>query len=165
MHTSCPYSFHLYLALAEAVHGAPLLKTPRQRYVADDLCGHLARMCRLDNDHGSMKRDLAEGNLNCVNFPEFQGVDQDEVSSARFHQDTETAQSAGQADDGREREPRVRLMMLADWERQGLKRATQELANLPETDAKLMSLLKVFVDVTDLFGQVYIVKDLASRKI
>ena len=76
VHTSCPYSFALYLALAGAgahTRGAPLLRTARQSYVVEDLCGHLARMCRLYNDYGSLRRDRAEGNLNCVNFPRAPG--------------------------------------------------------------------------------------------
>ena len=40
----------------------------------------------------------------------------------------------------------------------------EQLENFPEIEARLMAALKVFVDVTDLFGQVYVVKDLASAK-
>lgn len=176
VHTSCPYSFTLYLALVSAAHGnaEPLLRSSRQRYVAEDLCGHLARMCRLYNDHGSLQRDLAEGNLNCVNFPDFQEGETDdddddggqtvvaagsEVSGAEGGGEDKS----GGASDNQER-LKKRLMRLAQWERKGLERAMEELERCSGADANLRGALKVFVDVTDLFGQVYTVKDLASRK-
>ena len=171
IHTSCPYSFALYLALASAAHGAPLLRTSEQYYIAEDLCGHLARMCRLYNDYGSLKRDLAEGNLNSINFLEFQDTNEEgedeqeeEVESAESSvADTAQGSGAGSGSLSEERLKRL-LMALAEWERKGLEKAMEELGRCLQTDARLMGALKVFVDVTDLFGQVYVVKDLASRK-
>lgn len=165
VHTSCPYSFTLYLALASATHGVPPLRTSTQRYIAEDLRGHLARMCRLYNDYGSLERDLAEGNLNSVNFPDFQEGDDDELESADSlvanTVEGDEANSGGMAEEERLKR---RLLALAEWERKGLERAVEELERCPQTDVRLMGALKVFVDVTDLFGQVYVVKDLASRK-
>lgn len=174
VHTSCPYSFTLYLALVSAAHGnsEPLMRSSRQRYVAEDLCGHLARMCRLYNDHGSLERDLAEGNLNCVNFPDFQEGETDDddggqtvVAAGSDVSGTEGGgrDKSGGASDNQER-LKKRLMQLAQWERKGLERAMEELDRCSGADANLRGALKVFVDVTDLFGQVYTVKDLASRK-
>ena len=159
VHTSCPYSFVLYLALNSAAYGgASLLQSTMQQYVAEDLCGHLARMCRLYNDCGSLKRDLAEGNLNCVNFPDFRDGDSDDNND----DDAEVKAEGGLVEEEKLKE---RLMALADWERKGLESAMEDLERCPETDERLMRALKVFVDVTDLFGQVYVVKDIASSKV
>lgn len=173
VHTSCPYSFTLYLALVSASpgHSGPLLRSSRQRFVAADLCGHLARMCRLYNDHGSLERDLAEGNLNCANFPDFQEgeTDDDDCGQTVVSTDSEVSgtMEGGSAKSGasndQERMKR-RLMQLAQWERKGLERAMEELDRCSGADANLRGALRVFVDVTDLFGQVYTVKDLASRR-
>ena len=143
-HTSAPYSLALYLALL--AHGRPssLLQTPKQRYVVEDLAGCLARMCRLYNDWGSVSRDRAEGNLNCVDFAELQ--------------DPATGR------DEKEEVVKERVMGLAEWERKGVERAMEELER-EDFDKKLLDGLRVFIDVTDLFGQVYVVKDLASRKV
>ncbi|KAL8823522.1 MAG: hypothetical protein Q9191_005775 [Dirinaria sp. TL-2023a] len=168
VHTSCPYSFALYLALASAGGSPPLLRTLRQRYVAEDLCGNLARMCRLYNDLGSLKRDIAEGNLNCVNFSEFhQAANEDwspvtassEVAGAT-NENSSGSRSIVEGDRMKEQ-----LMELADWERKGIERAMQQLERDPDIDTRLIGALNVFVTVTDLFGQVYVVKDLASRKL
>ena len=91
-HTSCPYSFVFYECLvsytlqsqkkafiptsstssSSEASCSPILSTSvRQQYLAQDLCRHLATMCRQNNDHGSVLRDQQEGNLNSVDFPEF----------------------------------------------------------------------------------------------
>ena len=44
-----------------------------QKYLAQVLVRHLAAMCRMYNDYGSIARDRAEQNDNSVNFPEFHG--------------------------------------------------------------------------------------------
>lgn len=139
LHTSAPYSFALYVALADAARATPLLHTSRQQYVAADICGHLSRLCRLYNDVGSMSRDAAEGNVNCVTF-----------AAAAEGGDAETLKQ--------------RVLGLAEWERAGLERGMAELEGMEETDASAMKTLGVFVRVTDLFGQVYLLRDLASRK-
>lgn len=158
IHTSCHYSFVLYFALVSAVHGgSPLLRTTSQQYVAADVCEHLAKMCRLYNDCGSLKRDLAEGNLNCVNFPGFRD---EEIEDNNDQDDKEKVES-----DVQEKKLKARLMALADWERKGLDSAMGELERNPRTDDRLMGAMKIFVDVTDVFGQVYMVKDLASGKV
>lgn len=163
VHTSCPYSFELYLGLASAMYGAPLLESFGQLYIAQDLCGHLARMCRLYNDLGSLKRDIAEGNLNCVNFPElWHGP-----GSLKAPDPVEESIGEDKSDNVMNdyERPKQMLMELAGWERKGLERAFEGLSRVPETPKRLMSAVKVFVDVTDLFGQIYVVKDLASKKI
>ncbi|BCR85060.1 uncharacterized protein ACHE_20518A [Aspergillus chevalieri] len=44
-HTSCPYSSH-FLSCLIANPGEPAFKEARQRYLAEDMCRHLATMCR-----------------------------------------------------------------------------------------------------------------------
>lgn len=143
-HTSAPYSMALYLALLARGGTPSLLRTPKQHYVVEDLAGCLARMCRLYNDWGSVDRDRGEGNLNCVDFAELR----------------DTAMSGYEDVDA----VKERVMALADWERKGVERAMEELER-EGADKTLVNGLRVFVDVTDLFGQVYVVKDLASRKV
>ena len=186
IHTPCSYSFTLYISLLGAAYDAPPLKvTGMQRYVMDDLCGCLARMCRLYNDLGSLERDFDEGNLNCGNFPEIwdaadaldkegeavesrkrNGKESGEGDGveAMLEEDGSGAQMEKKEAKGKER-LRGPLMMLASWERSGLEKAMGELEKgESRTDPRLMEALKVFVEVTDLFGQVYVVRDLASRK-
>lgn len=45
--------------------------TVEQKHYAADFSARLAAMSRLYNDYGSISRDQAEANVNCVNFPEF----------------------------------------------------------------------------------------------
>ena len=54
--------------------GPPLLRTSSQSHVAEDLCGHFGEdVLAFTTTTGVPKRDLAEGNLNCVIFPRVPG--------------------------------------------------------------------------------------------
>ncbi|KAK3945231.1 terpene cyclase [Diplogelasinospora grovesii] len=72
-HTSCPYSFAFVSSLlsASVAGGADCFPSAREKYLAEAACRHLATMCRMYNDYGSLARDRAERNLNSINFPEF----------------------------------------------------------------------------------------------
>jgi hypothetical protein len=72
-HISCPYVFALVACLMSSMlaGGRDVFETPEQKYSAADVCRHLATMCRMHNDYGSVRQDELEGNLNSVNFPEF----------------------------------------------------------------------------------------------
>lgn len=130
-HTSCPMSFVYYNCLV----GSSLLETSSATsYVAEDLCRHLATMCRIYNDYGSIARDRKEGNLNCADFSEIK-----------------TNRDGGQ---------RTALMWIAEYERRGLDSALKELEELG--DIKSVGALKFFVNVTDLFGQLYVLQDLSN---
>ncbi|GME35455.1 ent-kaurene synthase [Neofusicoccum parvum] len=78
-HTSCPYSFALMCALLSngssggGSERADCFPAADQKYFAAALCRHLATMCRLYNDAGSVARDRAEGTLNGLDFDEFAG--------------------------------------------------------------------------------------------
>lgn len=98
------------------------------------------------NDWGSVDRDRAEGNLSSVDFSEFQGTGIENSKAALF--------------------------WLAEHEREGLERAFARLrgAGLDVGDwaerssaAHSLALLRLFIDVTELYGQIYVVKDIASR--
>lgn len=145
-HTSCPYSFEFFrcLILSSVGDGVDCFSGPRAQYLAQDVCSHLATMCRQYNDYGSIARDLEENNLNSVNFPEFH-CDQLEVE----HTD-------GQPED----KARRTLLEIANYERECLDLAMNRLR--PEITARARKALKVFVDVTDLYGQIYMVRDINS---
>ncbi|RYP17316.1 hypothetical protein DL765_004607 [Monosporascus sp. GIB2] len=155
-HTSCPYSFSFISCLISSSlsPGAACFPTAAQKYLSEAVCRHLASMCRMYNDYGSIMRDQLEGNLNSINFPEFQTVKAMPINGAmQSRKDT--------------------LFKLAEYERNGLNDALERLANEAElvgassTVTKLekrkMVIWRMFVDVTDLYGQIYVVRDIASR--
>ena len=121
--------------------------------MAKDLCRRLAAMCRQYNDYGSIVRDRAEVNLNSVNFPEFhEGGSEDggEEDGKRGREGVE------------EREEKIKedLFFVAEYEREGLKLAVGKLEEMLGGTTRAW---KLFVDVTDLYGQIYVAKDIASR--
>ena len=135
-HTSCPYSFR-FLGCLVACPGRAPFEGARQLYLAEDMCRHLATLCRQYNDYGSIVRDRAERNLNSVNFPEFDG--------------------------GSEQKRKDDLMWLAEYEREMCVRALERLTTEMGLDARMKRILRTFVDVTDLYGQIYVARDIASR--
>ncbi|KAK8104681.1 aphidicolan-16beta-ol synthase [Apiospora kogelbergensis] len=105
-------------------------------------------MCRMYNDYGSTGRDAAEGNLNSINFPEYDSTP-----------------------GGTEAKKRA-LFEIADYERNCLTRALQRLgavsrdtgdASLDQMQNRQMEIWQMFCDVTDLYGQIYVVRDIGSR--
>ncbi|KAH3955393.1 hypothetical protein HBI81_039160 [Parastagonospora nodorum] len=141
-HTSCPYSFVFYLCLIG--NGSNWLEMSIQkRYALEDACRHLAAMCRQYNDLGSVSRDQNEGNLNSVNFPEFSSK-YGNVSAASI--DTK----------------RQGLLAVAEYESRCLGRVLGELEL--SMDARLMEKLRLLIQVTDLYGQIYVVRDIGIRR-
>lgn len=142
-HTSCPFSFIYFNCLITSSHGDVLGRGARAAYLAEDVCRHLASLCRMYNDYGSLVRDRDETNLNSVNFPEFC-----------------TAQRT-------EAEAKAELMSIAEYERRGLETALDELERdllrSGGSSIKWMDAIRLFVKVTDLYGQIYVVKDIATR--
>jgi hypothetical protein len=55
--------------------------TPELKFIAQDCITHISTLCRIWNDWGSMKRDVAERNINGMNFPEFAGMSEGEVKA------------------------------------------------------------------------------------
>jgi len=110
-------------------------------------------MCRQYNDYGSIARDRAERNLNSVTFLGF-----DEGISEECGEESEDKDRAAEA---RERRMKAELFEIAEHERQCLQLAMRESETcLPE---QTKGMLKVFVNVTDLCGQIYAARDIASR--
>ncbi|RAL05864.1 uncharacterized protein BO80DRAFT_460918 [Aspergillus ibericus CBS 121593] len=115
------------------------------KYFAAAACRNLAAMCRMYNDIGSWVRDHEEGNLNSIHFPEFTGTDDGTKQAVLFD--------------------------LAQYERKCLNHALERLAvemlNDPDAEAsrlgkRRMHLVRMFCDVTDLSGQIYVLRDMSS---
>jgi hypothetical protein len=131
------------------------------------------------NDLGSIARDAAEGNLNSVNFPEFGcvGPITNAASANGFEDSHKNDAKAPTAcllahDAAMEGLPRKKyeLFRLAEYERACLDEAQRRLEGEmlqtgpmhKATKAKL-AVWRLFCDVTDLHGQIYVVRDIASR--
>jgi hypothetical protein len=145
-HTSCPYSFVFFLCLIGESGWRLDMSTP-QRYALEDGCRHLAAMCRQYNDLGSVLRDQEEKNLNSVNFPEF------------AVEGTDTAATVEELTLRKKRD----LLAVAEYERRCLGHVMKELE--PSLDARVMDHLELFIQVTDLYGQIYVVRDIGIRHV
>jgi len=145
-HTSCPYSFAFISCLMDT-GSSDCFQSPFSKYLAQDLCSHLAVMCRQYNDYGSIRRDRIERNLNSINFPE-------------FHSAALENSEGGSASDA---ELKAALFEVAEFERECLASTSEKL--LPRVPLSVAEMLKVFVGVTDLYGQIYVARDIgiASR--
>ncbi|KAI0534240.1 hypothetical protein GGR58DRAFT_520551 [Xylaria digitata] len=149
--TSCPYSFAFFCCLI-STSGSHCLASMEQRYLAREMCLHLATLCRQYNDYGSVMRDNAEGNLNSLHFPEFTDRDEQTLSSQM------TAENDGE--DSLEKAKGL-LMKVAGMERAFMQVCWEALS--PSLDKDVRTKLKAFIDVTDLFGQIYMARDIASK--
>ncbi|KAJ5663603.1 hypothetical protein N7507_004334 [Penicillium longicatenatum] len=142
-HTSCPYSFEFFRCLvsSSACKGVDCFSGARAQYLAQDVCRHLATMCRQHNDYGSIVRDRKEKNLNSINFPEFHLLE----TEGEAHEDHKAKQA---------------LLEIAIYERECLQLAGKRLSS--EVTKSTWKAWKVFIDVTDLYGQIYVVRDINS---
>ncbi|KAK1561739.1 ent-kaurene synthase [Colletotrichum navitas] len=158
-HTSAPCYFAFLACLipntvattgmASGGRGTPeCFRTVEEKYLAAAASRHLATMCRMYNDLGSVARDAAEGNLNSLDFAEFR------VGG--------TASAKGS------------LFSLAQFERACLMEAmgrlqaasTQAVGTSGRQRAsktRWMACWRMFCDVTDLYGQIYVLRDMSSR--
>lgn len=145
-HTSCPYSFMLYQCILGERHtDRDCFPSVEEKYIAEAMCRHLAVLCRMYNDYGSLRRDRDEKNLNSINFPDFHAADVEGTD--------ETALKS-------------RLFTLAEYERENVERAfakLQELAGESKVQRRTLEKIRVFINVTDLYGQIYVARDIASR--
>jgi hypothetical protein len=144
-HTSCPYSFVFFLCLI-GESGKNIIANVHQRYALEDACHHLATTCRQYNDFGSVVRDQEERNLNSVNFPEFVTTQSEALVSAK------------DLNDRRKHD----LLMVAAYEKRCLDRVVGELRESLEPE--VMEKLDMFIQVTDLYGQIYIARDIGIRR-
>lgn len=135
--TQSPAIFQFFCCLAAAPGDEPFFRGARQHYLASALSSHLAKLCRQYNDYGSASRDSADGNLNSLNFPEFHEL-------------------PGSVDD-----MKADLFFIAEYERECLNHAVARLA--AEVGEKKMAALQVFIDTVDLYGQIYVARDISNR--
>lgn len=184
--TSCPFSF-LFFASLISERGQDCFEGARAKYFSKSLCGHLATMCRQYNDYGSAKRDAEECNLNSLDFPEFRGFTDHidgscnakssgsangaDPSPARLtlsngalgagHARKALSSSENKVKDSVHTSAKDDLMAIAEFERSCMQLALKNLSQVspPATIRKL----QVFIDVTDMFGQIYVQRDIASR--
>ena len=142
-HTGGPFAFSFLLCLLSR-DGKDYFSSVEAKFIAQDVSRHVSTMCRMYNDWGSIMRDRKEKNLNSINFPEFYRTGE--------RTNTAVVDEAG---------VKKRLSQLFHYERQCLNLALAELKNVcSEQKAKQ---IQVFCDVTDLYGQMYVVKDLTPE--
>lgn len=135
---------------ASSSHGTvDMLGSARLAYLAEDLCRHLSSMCRMHNDYGSLQRDADEHNLNSTNFPEFH------LETFSYHRaGVEIWDKSAKGD----------LLWIADYERHGVQTALTLLATeLGSLQKHVIDPLKLFINVTDLYGQIYVLRDIGTR--
>ncbi|KAI6785533.1 Copalyl diphosphate synthase-like protein [Emericellopsis cladophorae] len=157
-HISCPYSFAFICCfmgstLTPQGGGSDCFPSAGEKYMGNALCRHLSTMCRMYNDLGSTERDRDEGNLNSIDFPEFAS-----------HKDVKSMQRA--------------LLTLADYERQAYMDTLTRLGKIgsdycAEGDvkdnegarlgARRMAIWSMFCEEVDLYGQVYVVRDISAH--
>ncbi|KAK4234574.1 Copalyl diphosphate synthase [Achaetomium macrosporum] len=158
-HTSCPFSFVFFHCLVQHYSTTPTSTTStsnkntekktvftasaRTAYLAEDLCRHLASLCRMFNDAGSARRDAEEGAVNSLDFPEF-------FFNAR------NLGGGGGLSSGE-------LLWIAEYERRGLEMAMQMLEEELGKENEMVGALRLFVRVTDLYGQIYVLQDVGKR--
>lgn len=143
-HTSCPYSFVFFLCLI-GESGKNMIANVHQRYALEDACHHLATTCRQYNDFGSVVRDQEERNLNSVNFPEFDVAKNGATGAKELNEQRKSD-----------------LLAVARYEKRCLDRVVGELEE--SLDTRVMEKLKLFMEVTDLYGQIYVARDIGIRR-
>lgn len=202
-HTACPYSYAFAGCLvssarrrlqqpragpcagrAVAETAEESFPTGRTKYLAAAACQHLAAMCRMYNDHGSVARDAAEANLNSVDFPELQRPSSPpppphatalrpkrSADEAGFHDDDEGGGEVGPRTGAsllrhqRLEDSKKTLWALAQYERAWFQDAMGRLRGEMRALGRRrdMAAWDVFCEVTDLYGQIYVVRDISSR--
>lgn len=173
-HTSAPYSFSFVGCLLSAGYAGSnpsreCFSTASQKYFAESWCRHLAIMCRMYNDAGSIARDALEHNLNSVDFPEFADGSRtcDNPTTGLATPGSWSPVAGDSSTEGKKKE----LLKLAEYERACLNEAERRLKEEVQASAPRRHGMKeawwspwaLLRDVTDLHGQIYVVRDIASR--
>ncbi|KAI1276109.1 hypothetical protein F5Y07DRAFT_149162 [Xylaria sp. FL0933] len=158
-HTGGPFAMTYYLCLIEGRSDSPQAISTEALYVAQMVSQHLAALCRTYNDWGSRVRDADEYNVNSLNFEEIRtesGTLNGVTRNAAFlYQQGATRSAAGHA------EPEKRLLFIAEFERRCMLNSLRELKEIVSEDVYVA--VKLFCDVTDIYGQIYVVKDMTPR--
>lgn len=181
---SCPFSFAFFTCLVGAA-ATPSSAPPRPqkpaaapaddcfgsvrlKYLAGELCSHLAVMSRLYNDFGSVVRDRVEANVNSVNFPEFH-------SGAVVHRWRSVSLTVDDEKAGRhvcEEDLKGDLLVLARLEREAVDlacaRLLEDIEGRPRENGVVRQTLKrnavrLFVGVAKLYADIYVARDLSNR--
>ncbi|UPL02961.1 hypothetical protein LCI18_013895 [Fusarium solani-melongenae] len=144
-HVACAYSFAFSNCLISASlgRGKEMFPTVTQKYLATAVTRHLTTMCRMYNDFGSMARDSAERNINSMHFPEF----------------SPSNNTSNNGIDTRKQ----RLIELAEYEHACLIQTLEKLTCINSNEVGKLRIVRLFCDVTDLYDQLYVIKDLSSR--
>lgn len=134
----CSFAFFTCLVSKNLKNGQDVFPSAPMKYVAESCCSHLAALCRIENDIGSLSRDLNERNLNSVNFPEF-------VPS--------------QATDA---ELKYSLSKVADFERRRFETAMEHLQELCRSGReRVFQLFLLYSNTVRFYGQLHMLKDLS----
>ncbi|KAG4271064.1 ent-kaurene synthase [Fusarium proliferatum] len=151
-HVACAYSFAFSNCLMSAnlPQGKEAFPSTAQKYLISSVMRHATNMCRMYNDFGSIARDNVERNVNSMHFPEFA-----------------LCKGISQTLDDRKK----RLSQIAMYEQGCLDRALEALERQSRDDAgdsagskdvRKIKIVKLFCEVTDLYDQLYVIKDLSS---
>ncbi|CZR49855.1 gibberellin cluster-kaurensynthase [Fusarium proliferatum ET1] len=150
-HVACAYSFAFSNCLMSAnlLQGRDAFPSVTQKYLISSVLRYATNMCRMYNDFGSIARDDAERNVNSMHFPDFA-----------------LCKGTSQSLDDRKK----RLAEIASHEQGCLDRALEALERQSRDDAgncagsegRKFKIVKLFCDVTDLYDQLYVIKDLSS---
>ncbi|KAI1273003.1 hypothetical protein F5Y07DRAFT_277545 [Xylaria sp. FL0933] len=132
-HTIGPYAVAALCCMYDP--GSDGSCSPQADYILQDVAHHLAALCRLYNDYGSIVRDRDENNLNSVNFPEFRGHLDD--TALKKH-----------------------LASIAEYERSCLHVSMAELR--PLVSDGLYAALTVLCETAEMYNQMYVLKDLTA---
>jgi hypothetical protein len=163
--TSCPVSYVFFICLI-STPGQCCFDNVRSKYLSRSVMGHLAAMCRQYNDYGSAMRDRDEDNLNSMDFVDFREPQPYDGHDAVTGGDVSNGAVVSGANGTSPRYPtqvmKDQLMEIAEFERSCMQLAWHNLAQVTTSEAT-MKRVGVFVDVTDLFGQLYIHRDLTNR--
>lgn len=151
--THCPFSFAFFSCLAAPNPSEAFFNGVRQHYLSNSLCRHLAHLCRQYNDYGSIARDQAENNLNSLNFPEFH-------EAYQLHED---GGSSGIRDEGAMKKD---LFFITEFELECVTHAIDRLLKEMGTSKQGLwksKALRTFIDTVNLYGQIYVARDITMR--
>ena len=163
-HVACAYSlaFACCLLSTSLGAGAELFPSTKEKYLMAAASRHLATMCRMYNDLGSVSRDSKERNVNSMHFPEFAASRQQGTNAELASPQTEDTASRKKA-----------LAEMAEFEHCCLDQALEYLeretthsrsSNMTRNvSERKIRVVRYFCDVTDFYDQLYALHDLSSN--
>lgn len=119
--------------------------TPELNFIAQDCVTHISVLCRIWNDWGSKTRDIAERNINSMNFPEFSGMN--------------------------EQQAKAELRRISDFERntmhaklKELRRRAREVMGIRKGDASVDG-LELFIRGCESYNAIYEFRDISAWRL